>query len=160
MVRTDFEQWRAKEVARLLALVETERRYYREMVAALPVALVVLSAERAIVSVNPAFRHMFGVRMEDLRGKNIEQIVPSERLVEKIRDVHVHGIPQPALILEFGERQFRIAVVPIRNCYDESEVETLLVVEDLAGLEPVRSAEPPVPSPEPAPVTIAADLPV
>ena len=37
MERTDFEQWKAKEVARLLALVETERRYYQEMVAVLPV---------------------------------------------------------------------------------------------------------------------------
>jgi hypothetical protein len=54
MERTDFEQWKAKEVARLLALVETERRYYQEMVASLPVALVVLSLDRSIVSANRA----------------------------------------------------------------------------------------------------------
>ena len=34
MERSEFEQWRSKEVARLLALVETERRYYQEVVAA------------------------------------------------------------------------------------------------------------------------------
>ena len=45
MERTDLEQWKAREVARLLALVETERRYYQEMVAMLPVALVVISAD-------------------------------------------------------------------------------------------------------------------
>ena len=60
--RTDFEQWSAKEVARLLALVETERRYYQEMVASLPVALVVLSADLSMVSANRAFRQLFGLR--------------------------------------------------------------------------------------------------
>src|SRR5580704_11148910 len=82
MERTDFQQWKAKEVARLLALVETERRYYQEMLAALPVALVVLSADRSIVSTNRAFRQTFGVRTEDLRGKNIENILPSAGLLE------------------------------------------------------------------------------
>src|SRR5271156_1650609 len=96
MERTDFEQWKAKEVARLLALVETERRYYQEMVASLPVALVVLSQDRSIVSANRAFRQTFGVRTEDLRHKSIEQILPSPELVEKIRDAHVSNIPRSA----------------------------------------------------------------
>ena len=32
MERADLEQWKAREVARLLSLVETERRYYQEIV--------------------------------------------------------------------------------------------------------------------------------
>src|SRR5271170_3122348 len=94
MERTDLEQWKAKEVARLLALVETERRYYQEMVAMLPVALVVLSVDRHISSANRAFRQTFGLRTSDLRGKTIDQILPSDRLIEKIRDTHVTGMPQ------------------------------------------------------------------
>jgi signal transduction histidine kinase len=159
MVRTDFEQWKAREVARLLALVETERRYYQEIVAALPVALVVLSAERSILSVNRAFRHALGVRAEDLRGKSIEQIVPSERLVEKIRDVHVHGIPPPAFFLDLDQRIFRIAIIPIRNWDDDSEMETLLMLEDLTGIESMRSAESGAAVPKPEPMALAADLP-
>jgi PAS domain S-box-containing protein len=131
MERTDFEQWKAREVARLLALVETERRYYQEMVASLPVALVVLSADRSILSVNRAFRHSFGLRSEDLRRKSIEQIIPSPQLVERIRDVHVNGMAQPDLYLEVDGRPLRIALVPIRNWDDEGELETLLMVEDL-----------------------------
>ena len=46
MDRADFESWNGREVARLLALVENQRRYYQEMVASLPVGLVVLSASR------------------------------------------------------------------------------------------------------------------
>ena len=42
MERIGFEQWKPREVARLLALVESERRYYQEIVATLPAALVVL----------------------------------------------------------------------------------------------------------------------
>src|ERR1700723_2000215 len=84
MERTDFEQWKGKEVARLLALVETERRYYQEMVAALPIGIAVLSNERAIVLANRAFRQTFGLRADEIRRKTIEQILPSDALVEKI----------------------------------------------------------------------------
>jgi hypothetical protein len=131
MERTDFEQWKSREVARLLALVETERRYYQEMVASLPVALVVLSAERAIVSANRAFRQTFGVRSEDLRRSTIEQIIPSPQLIERIRETHVSGASQPDLYLDIDGRPLRISLLPIRNWDDEGELETLLMVEDL-----------------------------
>ncbi len=132
MERTDFEQWKAKEVARLLALVESERRYYQEMVASLPVALVVLSSDRSIVSANRAFRQIFGVRTEDLRRKSIEQIIPSPELVEKIRDVHTHGAAQPHTTIEVQDRPMRVAIMPIRNWDDEGEVETLLMIDEAA----------------------------
>jgi PAS domain S-box-containing protein len=131
MERTDFEQWKSREVARLLALVETERRYYQEMVAALPVALVVLSADRAIVSANRAFRLTFSVRSEDLRRKTIEQIIPSAQLIERIRDTHLTGTSQPDLYLDLEGRPLRISLLPIRNWDEEGELETLLMVEDL-----------------------------
>jgi PAS domain S-box-containing protein len=132
MERSDLEQWKAKEVARLLALVETERRYYQEMVAMLPVALVVLSADRHISSANRAFRQTFGLRASDLRGKTIDQILPSERLIEKIRDVHITGVSETGFPLQHEGRQFSLAVVPMRNWDDESEVETLLVLQEAA----------------------------
>src|SRR5579862_4241593 len=119
MERTDFEQWRAKEVARLLALVETERRYYQEMVAVLPMALVVLSLDRSILSANRAFRHMFSVRTEDLRRKTIEQILPSPLLVEKIRDVHLNATAPRDILVEFADRPLRVNVIPMRNWDDE-----------------------------------------
>ena len=138
MERTELEQWKAKEVARLLALVETERRYYQEMVATLPVAVVVLSADRTVSSANRAFRHTFGLKLSDLRGKTIDQILPSERLVEKIRDVHTAGAPQSSFPLEHDGRQFNLAIVPFRNWEDESEIETLVMVQDASG-EPAPS---------------------
>jgi two-component system, cell cycle sensor histidine kinase and response regulator CckA len=152
MERTDFEQWKAREVARLLALVETERRYYQEMVATLPVALVVLSADRSIVSANRAFRQTFGVRSEDLRRKTIEQIIPSPHLIERIRDTHQQGVMQPDMYLDIDGRPLRIAILPIRNWDDEGELETLLMVEDLrtiAAMLPTIGHLAPVTAPAP-----------
>ncbi len=134
MDRTDFEPWKGKEVARLLALVENQRRYYQDLVSALPVGLAVLSANRSIVSSNRAFRQAFAVRGDDLRGKNIEQILPSDHLIEKIRNAMVNGIQQPAFQLEQGGKRWRIAILPIRNWDEEEEMETLLVVDDVTGL--------------------------
>lgn len=136
MERTDLEQWKAKEVARLLALVETERRYYQEMVALLPVALVVLSADRHVSSANRAFRQALGLSSNELRGKTIDQILPSERLIERIRDVHMTGASQTGFLLEHEGRQFSLAIVPIRNWDDDSEIETLLMVQEAGATEP------------------------
>jgi len=156
MERTDFEQWKAKEVARLLALVETERRYYQEMVAVLPVPLVVLSADRSIVSANRAFRQSFGLRMEDLRRKTLEQILPSPQLVERIRDVHVHGTESRDLLVEHEKRSLRVAIVPIRNWDDEGEAETLLMIQDATVFSTPAPVPVPVSVPAPEPVVVAA----
>src|ERR1700692_2971354 len=141
MERTDFEPWKSKEVARLLALVESQRRHYEDMVSSLPVGLAVLSPDRSIVSTNRAFRQTFGLRVEDLRAKTIEQILPSDRLIEKIRDVMVHGIPEPGFMLETGAKSLRISILPIRALDDESEAETLLTVADVTD---VRASPAPV----------------
>jgi two-component system cell cycle sensor histidine kinase/response regulator CckA len=133
-------------------LVESERRYYQEIVATLPAALVVLSADRSIVSANRAFRRLVILRSEDLRQKTIEQIFPSAALVERIRGAHMHGDTQP-VFLNLEQRLFRIAIIPTRSWEDEMEAETLLMVEDLTGLQApapesaahLEAAEPPAP---------------
>ena len=134
MERTDFEQWKGKEVARLLALVETERRYYQEIVAALPVALAVLSPDRSVVSANRAFRQTFGLSVDVVRKKSIEKILPSDALIERIREMHVHGLSRAPFAIEANGKTYRIAIVPIRNWNEDMELETLLMVEDLSGL--------------------------
>jgi two-component system, cell cycle sensor histidine kinase and response regulator CckA len=142
MDRTDFEPWKGREVARLLALVENQRRYYQDMVSSLPVGLVVLAANRSVVLANRAFREAFGMSVEDLRGKTIEQILPSDRLIEKIRDVTLHGtpspggMPSPGFLLERGGKVLRVAILPIRPWDEETEMETLLMVADVTDVRP------------------------
>jgi len=150
MERTGFEQWKPREVARLLALVETERRYYQEMVAALPIALAVLSTDRSIVSSNRAFRKLVNLSGEELRQRRIEQVLPSEELIERIRSAHVHADTQPFLI-GMGERRFRMAAVPIRSWEDEAQAETLLMVDPLVAEAAVAEAPPAPPAAAPTP---------
>jgi hypothetical protein len=147
MERTSFEQWKPREVARLLALVETERRYWQEMMAALPAAVVVLASDRTVVSFNRAFRRIVKLRHEDLRYKTIEQIFPSDELIEHIRTAHLRGDTE-TLFLNMGGRYFRVAIVPIRNWEEEMEPETLLMVEDLSGPETRRPAAAPSAGPD------------
>ncbi len=74
MERADFRQWSAKDVARLLALLEAQLGYYREIAAALPIPLAVLSKDRAVVWTNRAFRKRFGTRTEDLPARGFTEI--------------------------------------------------------------------------------------
>jgi two-component system cell cycle sensor histidine kinase/response regulator CckA len=58
--RADFRHWSAKDVARLLTLLEAELGYYREIAAALPIPLAVVAKDRSVVWTNQAFRTRFG----------------------------------------------------------------------------------------------------
>lgn len=140
MERTDFDQWKAREVARLLALVESQRRYYQEVVVLLPVALVVLSADRQVISANRSFCRMFGLRNEDLQRKSIDQIVPSAELIERIAEAHLDGPARPPFRVQIDHRSLRIAMVPMRSWDNESELEILMVVEELEATGPASAA--------------------
>ncbi len=65
MERPDIGPWSAKDVARLLALLEAQLGYYREIAATLPVPLTVVSKDRSILWTNRAFRKRFGTRVPD-----------------------------------------------------------------------------------------------
>jgi PAS domain S-box-containing protein len=146
MERADFEQWKAREVARLLALVEAERRYYQEMIAALPAALAVLASDQSVVYANRAFRQMCGLRVEELRRKTVDQILPAAGLAERIRQAHAEGRPPAPLEYTRQGRAWRLTIVPLRHWEEESEVETLLLVEDLSGASPLSRAGAEVPA--------------
>jgi PAS domain S-box-containing protein len=149
MERTGLEQWKSREVARLLSLVEAERRYYQEMVAALPAGLVVLKDDRSIVSTNRAFRQTVGLRNEELRGRSIEQLFPSNGLIDRIRSAHIEGNKDPFFI-EVGDRTFRLAIVPSEGWEEESELETILMIQDVTDIEPRTGSKAVAPSGLPA----------
>ena len=65
MERADIGHWSAKDVARLLALLEAQLGYYREIAAALPIPMAVVSKDRSVVWTNRAFRKRFGTRVPD-----------------------------------------------------------------------------------------------
>ena len=74
MERADFGQWSAKDVSRLLALLEAELGYYREIAAALPIPLAIVSKNRSVVWTNRAFHSRFGSRTADLPARGFTEI--------------------------------------------------------------------------------------
>jgi len=137
MERADLEQWKGREVARLLALVETERRYYQEIVASVPVGLLVLAADLAIVSANRATRKIFGLRSGDaLRGR-LDALLPGW-VLDRVTAVLKSGVAQTDVLVESEtdeKRRLRIAILPIRSWDDEAALEALLSIEDVSAIE-------------------------
>jgi two-component system cell cycle sensor histidine kinase/response regulator CckA len=157
MERADLEQWKGREVARLLALVETERRYYQEIVASVPVGLLVLSPDLSIVSANRAIRRIFGLRSGDaLRGR-LDALLPGW-VLDRVTAVLKTGVAQTDVLFESEtdeKRRLRIAILPIRSWDDEAAQEALLSIEDLSVIEqipqlPVSLSATPTPAPVPA----------
>jgi len=174
MDRSDLEQWKPKEVARLLALVEAERRYYQDILAGLPVGLLVLSSGLSIVSANSAVRQLFRLRSGDaLRGK-LDVLLPGE-VLDKVHEVVDTDAPQAEMLIprapEHGGGQLRITIQTIRSWDYTEEREALVTIQEAftagtaggaAAAEPpaepeVAEAPPeavaaePVPEPEPLP---------
>jgi PAS domain S-box-containing protein len=144
MDRSDLEQWKPKDVARLLALVEAERRYYQEMVAGLPVGLLVLSSDLSIISANLAIRSIFHLRSgEPLRGR-LDALLPGD-VLDKVREVFAGGAPQGDITAsarpEHGGGALRIAIQPIRSWDYTEEQEALLTIEAAGAGVPVVEAE-------------------
>ncbi len=128
MERTEFEQWRSKEVARLLALVETERRYYQDVVAALPVPLAVLSASNSMVWANRSFRRVFGLRAEEVRRKDIEQLLPVAGFGAWIQEARVQLVGAVMSATVAGQSA-KLTAIPISSTDEDADAEMLIVLE-------------------------------
>jgi PAS domain S-box-containing protein len=136
MERTDLDQWRAREVARLLALVETQRRYYQEIVASIPVGLMVLSSDLSILLANGAARKIFGLQPGDSPHRRMDIIFPAS-LLDRIEDVLKTGVADTGVIIETrrDKRRLRVSILAIRNWDEEAAQEALLSIEDLTSIE-------------------------
>ncbi len=143
MERADLEQWKAREVARLLALVGTERRYYQDIVASVPVGLLVLSQDLAVISANAAIRKLFGLTGSPVRAR-LDKLLPAW-LLDRVSEVLKTGVPQTNILISQPKtgRRLRIGIVSILSWDDESSPEALLSIEDLTGIDDI---EVPVPT--------------
>jgi signal transduction histidine kinase/CheY-like chemotaxis protein len=141
MERVDLGLWKAKEVARLLALVETERRYYQEIVASMPVGLLVLAPDLSIVSSNRAIRKMFGLRGGTSALGQLDTLLPAS-ILDRAREVLNTGTPQTGILAETplnGGRQLRLGIQTTRAWGDESEQEVLLTIEDVTDFSGISA---------------------
>jgi len=157
MERTDLEQWKARDVARLLALVENERRYYQEIIATLPVGLIVLSADLSLVSANRAIRKIFGLRSGESIREHLDSLLPKP-IQNRVREVLATGSSQTGILANTplnGGRTLRLGIQALHNWGDECQREALLTIEDITELRtgahepdvqdrlPPKTSEPP-----------------
>jgi CheY-like chemotaxis protein len=137
MERADLEIWKAREVARLLSLVENERRYYQEIIASLPVGLVVLSGDLSVISSNNAARGMLvAPDMGEGRRRRPASLLPQTAL-DAAEDVLNSGNAVSGVPVETAHeprRSLRVSIQPIRSWGNEAEQEALLTIEDVSGL--------------------------
>lgn len=142
-VEIDF--WKARDVARLLSLVEADRRYFQELLAAIPVPLAIIGADMAVSSCNDAFQKLFDDSVTGSRTL-VSQWLDIAEIRDKIRGVIASGNPA-GHELESGGNFFALSFQPIRH-WDE----------DVVFLS-VRTLERPVAVPPPGPVAEAAPVP-
>src|SRR5271170_4304702 len=110
MERTDLDQWRAREVARLLSLVETQRRYYQEIVASIPVGLMVLSTDLSILLANRAAREIFGLHVGESPHRRMDTILPSS-LLDRIEGVLKTGVADIGVMIETSrDKRLRVSI--------------------------------------------------
>jgi two-component system cell cycle sensor histidine kinase/response regulator CckA len=145
MERTD-DQWRGREVARLLALVETQRRYYQEIVATIPVGLLVLSSDLTILLANSAARRIFGLHAGE-SPRRMDTMLPAS-LLDRIGEVLKSNVPQTGVFIETGRerRRLRFGILAIRNWDEEAAQEALITIEDFTGMQVPQEIAPAVPT--------------
>ena len=77
MDRSDSYLWRSCEVARLISLLESERRYYEDIVTLLPAPIALVEANGQFISGNRAFLKHFNIRAAELAAIGVARLLPS-----------------------------------------------------------------------------------
>jgi CheY-like chemotaxis protein/PAS domain-containing protein len=148
MPRPEHDHWKPGDVARLLALVETERRYYQELFAALPVPAAVLDEECGLVAANREFRHRFGLEYQDLGRVRLADLLPSDVLEEAAARVVDGRDTRAEAHVEVGVREpraYRVALQRTHGWQEGDRAEVLLTVEETAPAEVAAPLELPAP---------------
>jgi CheY-like chemotaxis protein len=132
MDRADQEMWRAKEVARLLSLVEAERRYYQEILAVLPVAVAVLSQDLTFASSNLSFRRLFSIQPHYQSALSITEVPGLQFVAEHASRIFTSAPASAELTAELPDsRLARVTLQPMRDWDLQANPEMLLVVQPL-----------------------------
>lgn len=140
MDRIDADNWSAKDVARLLALVESEKRYYQDILTLFPVPAAVVGRDLTLLSVNREFRKRFLAhamqagedhthRVVDVLHATVvrQHVVP---VFEKGASCHDAGI---TVLDERGVGGFWLLdAIPLPDVHRDSPKEALLVLRAVA----------------------------
>ncbi len=142
-MQRDIEQWKPSDVARLLALVETERRYYQDLFSALPVAVAVLEASGAFVAVNREFRRLVGIEAPRLGRARITDYVDAPGLAAALAKAALEGEEaEPLDARTRSGEDLRLTIAPAGGWSAEGLKEVVAVLGPAAGSARPSAAPP------------------
>jgi CheY-like chemotaxis protein len=120
MERFETHRWSSHEVARLISVFESERRFYDEIVSLLPVPLATVGADGTLLSANQAFLAEFDIKREELERKSLSAIfgdatwlsalLPRETGILAVRGFAVHFTPISRW--DRGETEWMVVFTP------------------------------------------------
>ncbi len=128
MDRADLEHWSRRDVARLLALLEAERQYHQQIVAAVACGIAVLRRDGAILSANGAIRSILGVESRSLLQCSISGFVSSPQFRNCLDDVIRDGVSHSNIPVTVAGRALRASLAPLAPWDSESEREAVLTL--------------------------------
>lgn len=133
MERIDSDIWSAAEVARLLTLVENEKRFYQEILSLCPVPMAVAGESLTLQSVNRAFRTLFNLKHGETAGVKVTDLFPALVIQDRVERALRQQTPvwQSDITLWTGGtgRACRLSVAPIPNPYGDQPTDVLIVAE-------------------------------
>ncbi|MBI5280774.1 MAG: response regulator [Candidatus Solibacter usitatus] len=126
MQRPGHDQWKSTEVARLLALVESERRYYQDIFAVLPLPVALVDPAWNLSAVNREFRRRFALEHSDLSRLRLPELFPDPALEAALAEVLSTGQPQDWLSTA---PPVRVSILRMPGWQAGSEDELLLIFQ-------------------------------
>ena len=134
MERSNYEHWKAKDVARVVAVAETSRRYYQEILALAPVGLLVVSSRLTFVMANRHLRDILDLHGQELGS--LSQVLPLEPLRKLLIEVLATGKSRHGLIFDLpgpkGSRTLRLDLEHLESWHGE-EREVLVFLQDVTS---------------------------
>ena len=140
MKRVEYDQWKSTDVARLLALVETERRYYQDLFTILPVAVAAVDEQWGLTAFNREFRRLLGLHQADLAGVRLPDLIPDPTLEAALEEVQRTGIAHPSCLVRIGAAEggirLRVAIQKSPGWQVSDGSELLLTFQEAAEEPP------------------------
>lgn len=135
MERIDLEFWTPRDVAKLLTLVENEKRYFQEIIAALPIGIAVTGNDTSLLSVNRAFRRYFDLTHEEAARISLADLLPDPAVQTCISECRESGVQSHAVPFSWRgasgkNRQLRLTAIPFPDWFGDNGRDVVLVVED------------------------------
>jgi len=81
-----------------------QKLFYEALVENSPIAIVTLDPNHHVVSANPAFEEIFGYRISEIFGQNLDDIVSSEKTRQEAHEI-TKGVLAGKTMHEFGKRR-------------------------------------------------------